>query len=562
MSPAADLLVVNGRLFQAYSPRDLTPYGSDVGPRPVAAPNALAVVGGRIAWIGRDDEGLRDWRGPATTVHDARFGLITAGFDDAHVHLLDGAAELDHVDLFGLRDVRAIQAAVARHAAENRSDAWVRGRGWTYVAFPGGLPTRDQLDAVVPDRPAFISCYDGHTGWVNTAALRLAGIDRDTPDPPAGMIDRDPRTGEATGVLREAAQSLVERVLPRPSRDDVLAAARRTIAAMHAAGITSVQDAWVEVEDLERWHALFDDGSLRLRARLALPMQPDQSLDAWRSTLGEYDAQVGSLRDADWLRGGILKGFVDGVIEARTAALLAPYANDESSGHPEWAPDQLDAFVAAADAAGWQLELHAIGDGAVRMALDAYERAAAANGSRDRRHRIEHVETVDRADLDRFGALGVVASMQPYHADPSPNQVDLWAGNIGPDRAGRAWAWSSIRRSGGVVAFGSDWPVVPFDPFIALNAAANRQTIDGHPPGGWLPSEKLSLPDALAAYGHGSAYAAHADHRRGTLKVGMDADLVVLDRDILAGGPSSIIGTRVALTVVGGEIVHRLEDIA
>ena len=218
VSPAADLLVVNGRIFQAYGPRDLTPYGSDVGPRPVAAPNAVAVVDGRIAWIGRDDEGLRDWRGPATEVIEARFGLITAGFDDAHIHLLEGAEELDHVDLFRLADVGAIQAAIARHAAADRTDPWVRGRGWMYVAFPGGLPTREQLDAVVPDRPAYMSCYDGHTGWVNTAALRLAGIDRDTPDPPHGLIDRDPRTGEATGVLKEGAQHLVDRVLPRRSR--------------------------------------------------------------------------------------------------------------------------------------------------------------------------------------------------------------------------------------------------------------------------------------------------------------------------------------------------------
>ena len=187
---------------------------------------------------------------------------------------------------------------------------------------------------------------------------------------------------------------------------------------------------------------------------------------------------------------------------------------------------------------------------------------SAAGRARERRHRVEHIEAIDRADIRRFGELGVVASMQPYHADPSPNQIDLWAGNIGPDRASQAWSWQSIRRDGGVIALGSDWPVVPFDPFRALNSACNRQTMEGHPPGGWLPSEKLSLPDALAAYGFGSAYAAHAEGRRGTIKAGMDADLIVLDRDILAGGPASIMGTKVALTVVGGEIVHASEDVA
>ena len=559
MSEPADLLITGGRLFAGYKPHELIPYGSDVGPRPVAAPNAIAIRDGRIAWIGRDDEAQRDWRGPTTEVIDARGGLITAGFDDAHVHLIDGSIEQDWVDLFHLPSVDAIGAAIARHAAASPGAPWVLGRGWTYDRFPGGLPTRALLDAVAPDRPAFMSCYDGHTGWANSSALRAAGIERTTSDPRNGVIVRDPATGEATGVLKEDAQDLVTRLIPKPSTADTLAAMRRSIAAMHAAGITAIQDAWVEPDDLPVWRTLRDEGALGLRTRLALPMRPGDSLAAWSATLDEYDSVVGDLRGGEWLDGGVLKAFADGVIEARTAAMLAPYVGTDSSGCPEWDPDALDAFTAVADRRGWQLEIHAIGDAGIRMALDAYERAAGANPPRDRRHRIEHIETVTRADIPRFGGLGVVASMQPYHADPSPNQTDVWAGAIGPGRAGQAWSWASIRRDGGVIALGSDWPVVPFDPLLALNAAVNRQTVEGHPPGGWLPSEKLSLPDALAAYGHGSAHAAFADGRRGTLRVGGDADLVVLDRDILAGGPSSIIGTTVALTVVGGQIVHRSE---
>jgi predicted amidohydrolase YtcJ len=343
-----------------------------------------------------------------------------------------------------------------------------------------------------------------------------------------------------------------------------LDAMRRTIADLHRAGITAIQEAWVEPENVGLWRTLLEEGALRLRARLALPMRPGGTLQDWGNTLEEYETLVGDLRGGEWLDAGILKAFADGVIEARTAAMLDPYVDDTSTGRPEWEAETLDAFVAEADRRGWQMEIHAIGDAGIRMALDAYERAADANpgGDRDRRHRVEHIETVTRADIPRFARLGVVASMQPYHADPSPNQLDVWAANIGPERAGQAWSWASIRREGAVVALGSDWPVVPFDPFIALNAAVNRQTIHGHPAGGWLPSEKLSLPDALAAYGHGSAYAAFADRRRGTLRVGGDADLVVLDRDILAGGPSSIIGTTVALTVVGGQVVHRSEALS
>jgi len=562
MSDDADLLIVNGRVFQAFGPRDLVPYGSDIGPRPVAGANALAVKDGRIAWVGRQDEGRREWQGSRTQVVDAAGGLITAGFDDAHIHVVGGALELKDADLFQLDSVEAIQAAIAAHAVANPTDAWVKGFGWMYVPFPGGLPTRQQLDAVVPDRPAFMRCYDGHTAWVNTAALRIAGIDRDTPDPRDGIIVRDPVTGEATGALKEGAQELVMPHIPVPSADETLAAMRIAIGRMHAAGITAIQDAMTELAELPLWRTLRDEGSLTLRTRLALMMRADQTFEAWSQRLDEYGAEIADLHGGEWLDAGILKAFADGVIEARTAHMLTPYENDTSTGLPEWESAQLDAFVAEADRRGWQLEIHAIGDGAIRTVLDAYERTAAANPPRDRRHRVEHIETVTREDIPRFGQLGVVASMQPYHADPSPNQIDVWAGNIGRERAGQAWSWSSIRRAGGIVALGSDWPVVPFDPMIALNSAVNRQTVGGFPPGGWLPSEKLSLPEALAAYGQGSAYAAFADDRRGTLRAGAQADLIVLDRDILDQGPSAIIGTKVALTVVGGHVVHRSKELS
>jgi len=558
VSDPADLLIVGGRVFVAYGPTALVPHGSNVGPPPVGTASAIAIRDGRIAWIGRDDEGLREWRNPTTDVVEAHGGLITAGFDDAHIHVREGADELDRVDLFRLESVETVQAAIAGQAAADPDAPWVLGKGWLYAAFPGGLPDSALLDAVVADRPAFMGCFDGHTGWANTAALRLAGIDRETRDPADGVIVRDAATGEATGVLKEGAQELVKRHIPPSTTAATLDAMRRTIADLDRAGITAIQEAWVEPERVALWRTLLDEGALTVRARLALPMQPGGA------TLDEYETLVGDLRGGEWLDAGILKAFADGVIEARTASMLDPYVDDTSTGWPEWDADTLDAFAAEADRRGWQMEIHAIGDAGVRMALDAYERAAAANPARDpdRRHRIEHIETIAGADIPRFARLGVVASMQPYHADPTPNQADVWAGNIGPERAGRAWSWGSIRRAGGMLAFGSDWPVVPFDPFIALNAAVNRQTIDGHPAGGWLPSERLSTSDALAAYGHGSAYAAFADGRRGTLRVGGDADLVVLDRDILAEGPSSIIGTSVALTVVGGQVVHRSEALS
>ena len=333
--------------------------------------------GGRIAWIGQRDAGLREWRGPRTEVIDARGGLVTPGFDDAHIHVREGANELDHVDLFQLGSVAEVQAAIAAHAAADPAAPWVLGRGWLYMAFPGGMPDRAQLDAVVPDRPAFMSCFDGHTGWANTAALTLAGIDRETADPPDGVIVRDPATGEATGALKEGAQDLVTRHIPRPTTASTLDAMRRTIAALHAAGITAVQEAWAEPEDIPLWRTLRDEDALRVRARLALPMRPGGTLAEWRTTLDGYDDLVGDLRGGEWLDAGILKAFADGVIEARTAAMLDPYVDDTSTGRPEWDAGDLDAFVAEADRRGWQVEIHAIGDAGIRMALDAYERAAA-----------------------------------------------------------------------------------------------------------------------------------------------------------------------------------------
>jgi predicted amidohydrolase YtcJ len=544
-----ELTIINARVFGADGADTVRTHDGRIG----------AV--GRGADVGRGGE-----------VVDARGGLVLPGFDDAHIHLQSGARSLDGVQLYPLQTVGEILDAVRAWAADNPGLPWIRGRGWLYGPFPGGMPTATLLDAVLPDRPAWFDCYDGHTGWANRAAMRIAGIDSTTPDPPNGVIVRDAE-GEPTGAFKEGAQLLVERHIPMPTEAQDRDAVRRAMRAMHAQGLTAAQDAWLDLNELAFWGRVRDAGELDLRFRGALIMQPGQSLAEWRDRLDAYEAVAFPLRGGARLDAGILKGFVDGVIESRTASMLAPYEDDASRGLPAWEPDALDAFVAEADRRGWQVELHAIGDRGVRLALDAFEHAAAANGpwaggprgdgaipgTHARRHRVEHIETIDPADVGRFAELGVIASMQPYHGDPSPNQIDVWAANIGPERAGRAWAWRTIHEAGGRLAFGSDWPVVPFDPFLALNNAVNRQTRDGQPAGGWLPGERLPLVDALEAYTAGSAFAAFAEHRRGRVAAGLDADLVVLDRDLLAAGPSAIIGTGVRLNVLAGRIVHRSE---
>jgi predicted amidohydrolase YtcJ len=546
----ADLAIVNGTVFG-------TPGAS-----------AIAIEHRRISAVGGREVAV----GAAETV-DARGGLILPGFDDAHIHLLSGAREAGNALLYPLETLDEVQAAIRAHADAHPDREWVLGRGWLYAAFPGEMPTAAQLDAVVDGRPAWMSCFDGHTSWANTRAMELAGITRETPDPPAGVIVRD-ADGNATGAFKEEAQSLIDRIAPQPTDADDRVSARGALAGLHRSGITAAQDAWLSPEDLGFWQRVNGDGELALRFRGALIMEPEQTLAEWRDRLDAYETQAFPLRGGAFLDAGILKGFVDGVVDSRTAALLAPYEDDTSTGLPAWEPDRLNAFVAEADRRGWQVELHAIGDRGVRMALDAYDHAARASGAwagdprgdaaprgtHHRRHRVEHVEMIDPADIGRFGQLGVVASMQPYHADPSPFQIGPWAANIGDERARRGWSWRSIRATGGVIALGSDWPVVPYDPFIALNGAVNRTTVRGLPSGGWS-EERLTLADALEAYTVGSAYAGFAEHRRGRVTPGMDADVIVLDRDLLAAGPSAIIGTGVALTVLGGRIVHRQEEL-
>jgi predicted amidohydrolase YtcJ len=529
---------------------------------------AIRVADGRIERVGTDAD-----LGRAGVVIDARGGLVIPGIEDAHLHLRYGARQLGDADLFGLQTADETLAAVARHAATHPDRAWVRGRGWVYSAFEGGLPHRRLLDVVVPDRPAWLRCYDGHTAWANTLALRAAGITRDTTGPATGVVVKD-EDGEPTGVLKENAQDLVDAVIPIPTEAEDRDAMAAAIAGFHRDGITAAQDAMGDLDNLRFFARLADEGRLPLRVRIALDLSHGLSLAEWRDRLDAYEAEAFPRRGGPFLGAGILKAFADGVIEARTASMLAPYEGDTSNGLPNWEPDTLRAHVAEADGRGWQIETHAIGDRGVRMTLDAYEHALRANGpwrgdpagrgatpgTHARRHRVEHIETIDAEDITRFAGLGVVASMQPFHADPSPNQIDLWAANIGADRASRAWAWATIRRAGGTLAFGSDWPVVPWSPWIAIHNAVARQTAAGEPQGGWLPGERLSVGAALEAYTAGSAYAAFEDHRRGRIAVGLDADLAVLDRDLLEEDASAIIGTRAVATVVGGRIVHRSEE--
>jgi predicted amidohydrolase YtcJ len=515
---------------------------------------AVAIRGNQVLRVGREREIMRLQR-PQTTVLDARGATVLPGFNDAHVHFIGGGLALEHIDLLNATTVAEIQQRIASWAESNPDRPWIVGRGWYYQPFADGLPTRQLLDAIVPDRPAHLVAYDGHTAWVNSKALSLAGITKRTPNPPNGVIVKDPRTGEPTGVLKEAAMSLVGRLAPKPTREERERALRAAIVEAHRHGVTSVQNASGNPEEFELYSDLRRAGELDIRVYSALSLPgvvAEADLDGLEVTKREYP-------DDPLFKTGAVKTVLDGVIEARTAAMLEPYANTTTSGTPRIDADDFNRMVRLLDARGWQVMTHAIGDRAVRMALDAYEHAARSNPApaRGRRHRIEHIETTAERDLPRFGALGVIASMQPFHGTPSPTQIDVWSRNIGPDRASRGWAYRSIAAGHGRLAFGSDWPVVGLNPMLGLHTAVTRRAVDGQPEDGWYPEQRLTLKAAINAYTADAAWASFDEQRKGTLEPGMLADLVILSRDIFTAPAQALATTTVDVTIFDGKVVYQ-----
>jgi predicted amidohydrolase YtcJ len=545
--PPADLVLTGGRVWTAEA---ATPWA-----------DAVAIRDGRIVYVG-DASGAARLRGPKTQLVELRGRLVVPGFDDAHIHMMSGALSLDRVDLIEDQTVQAVQARIRAFAAAHPASGWILGRGWLYGSFPGGLPTKEQLDAAVPDRPAYMECYDGHSGWANSKALARAGITKDTKDPVGGSIVRDPVTGEPTGALKEAATALIESRILRPIAEARYGLLLRALAQLNAQGITSVQDAGytpgeidAELPVLER---ALREGKLTVRMTVSVQMSPGKVTEPVSSAAALAKTHRGPL-----LRFGAVKGFVDGVIEAHTAAMLEPYSDDPSfgTGKPNWEPAALNAAVVAADKAGLQVYLHAIGDRGVRMALDAHEAALRANGRTDRRGRIEHIETISPDDYPRFKALGVIASMQPLHANPDQNNADVWSRNIGPERASRGFSWRNIEKAGGRLVFGSDWPVVTSDVMRGLYCAVTRKTKDGTPPGGWLPEQAVGLESALRHYTIDGAYASFEESEKGSIASGKRADLVVLSEDLFRRPPEAILKTRVLLTVMDGRVVHRAAEL-
>jgi predicted amidohydrolase YtcJ len=517
---------------------------------------AVAIRGAKIVAVGSDAE-IEKMRGTGTKVIDAGGKLVLPGFVDCHIHFLDGSFSLGRVNLEGAKDAADIQAKLREYASQHQGNDWILGRGWNYAMFaPETLPNKKYLDEIFPDRPAFLEGYDGHTYWANSKALALAGITRDTPDPPNGSIVRDRRTGEATGALKEAAQDLVARIVPKPSRAEKLTALRAGIKWANEHGITRVHSAGGDFEALDLYDELRRHGNMTVRFYIAYFLNPPllrpQDLEAIENGRKKYHD--------DWIDAGAVKFMVDGVVESHTAAMLEPYTDDSSiKGKLFWEPSNYKAAVSELDKRGLQLFTHAIGEYGVRTALDAYQTAEEQNHTRDRRPRIEHIETIAPADIPRFGKLGVIASMQPLHSYPDSNTLNVWARNVGPDRASRAWSWKSISDAGGRLAFGSDWPVVTLNPWEGVQTAVTRQTTEGKPEGGFVPTQRLTVAATIDGYTLAAAFAGRREKSEGSLEVGKLADLIVVSQNVFEIVPHKLAETKVLTTIVGGQVVYQAE---
>lgn len=514
--------------------------------------DAVAVADGRIVYVG-PDKGVEDWVGPRTRTIDLAEGMLLPGFQDSHTHLVSGGLHLEDCQLGDFSKQEEVLAEIRRYAAAHPEKPWILGGGWQLFVFPQANPHKSLLDALVPDRPVALSAADGHSAWANSRALALAQITRETPDPPNGRIERDPATGEPTGTLRESAAGLLSKVIPDRSPEEHVEGLRRALELTAKSGITSIQDAAAEPAELDAYAALDRRGELSVRVTAALLARPEKGT----AQIPELIRQRAAYRGRR-LRAETVKIFVDGVIEAHTAALLEPYVGLAGErGRPNWEPAALDRMVAALDRKGFQIHVHAIGDRAVRLALDAFEKARGANGPRDSRHQIAHLELIDPQDIPRFRRLGVIADFQPLWAFDDPYITELTVPVLGPRRSRWLYPIGSVARTGAVVVGGSDWPVTSMYPPAAIQIGITRRDPAAGPGPAWLPEQTVDLSTLLAAYTLRGAFAAFQEKTTGSIEVGKAADLTVLDRNLFKVPAHEIARVKVLRTFVEGKEVFR-----
>lgn len=531
--PRADTVVVRGMVWTGLSSG-------------AAQRGAVAIRQGKILAVG-DSAAIARYIGSRTQVIDARGGLVMPGFADGHTHFVDGGFQLASLDLRDAATPQEFVRRVAAFARTRRAGQWILGGDWDHTLWPGQpLPRRDWIDSVTPDNPVFISRLDGHEALANTAAIKAAGVTRDTPTPPGGEILHDARTGEPTGIFKDQALGLIDKAIPAPTPQETDSAVMRAMAYAASLGVTATANMSASWEDLASYRRLERAGRLTLRVYLYLP------IDQWRAVADTIRA---SGQGDDWVRIGGLKGFMDGSAGSRTAYFFDAY--DDSAGYhgllqnPEAA---MRTWIGHGDSAGLQIAVHAIGDRANAILLAIYDSVARVHGPRDRRFRVEHAQHLRPEDIPLFGRLRIVPSMQPYHAIDDGRWIEQ---RIGPERIKTTYAFRTLLDGEAPLAFGSDWTVATLDPLWGVYAAVTRRTLDGKHPDGWVPEQKISLAEALAAYTAGNAWAVFAENRWGTLAPGRDADVVVLDHNLFTMPSESLATARVSVTLVGGKVVYR-----
>ncbi|HEY0404464.1 MAG TPA: amidohydrolase [Pyrinomonadaceae bacterium] len=521
---------------------------------------AMAIDNERVVATGTSREIAANYQGARTI--DLGGKLVTPGFNDAHLHFLGGGLSLLRVDLNGARTLEEAKQRVAVKARELPAGSWILGRGWDHTLWGGRWPTKADLDAIAPNNPVFVQRVDGHVSWANTLALRKAGVTGETQAPAGGEILKGDN-GEPTGILKETAAALVGRVVPEPTPAEMMQGLERALAEARRYGLTSIQDN-SGYETTKLYRQLLQQGKLTVR------IAEWQNFEDTIAELKRQRAEFAAFKDdALRLRLTALKGYVDGTLGSRTAAMLAPFSDDlHNSGIPRHTPEELTSMIVERSQAGFQIALHAIGDRANRMALDGYEaawRKSSENPNNPNepldvtrvstapRHRIEHAQVVAPSDFARFRKLSVIASMQPSHAISDKR----WAEDrLGEYRVQGAYAWHKMRAFGVHVPFGTDWPVEPINPYLGLYAAVTRQSTDGEPVGGWWPQERLNISDAIRCYTAESAYASFEETEKGQLVAGMLADITVHSRDLLTIPPAEILQTETVMTILGGKVVY------
>lgn len=527
---AADLVLFNGRVFTV---EKSMPWAE-----------AIAICDGKFIAVGADAE-IKKLAGKDTEVVDLQGKLVVPGFNDAHLHFTSGGLYLLGIDLRPARSEKEFVSILKEYIRKLPKGEWITGGNWDHENWPSKKhPHRDLIDAITPDHPVLVSRLDGHMALANSLALKMAGINRDTPDPQGGEIVKDKKTGEPSGILRDTACNLVEAVIPPLSRARREQAIRAAMRHAQELGVTSIQDNSSR-EDLEIYQELLAKGELGVR------------VSAWRD--GERIADLARIGihaafGGPFLRLGVIKLFVDGSMGAGTALFFEPYADDpDTAGLPIYKENELNALVLAADKAGLQIAAHAIGDKANAWILNALALARRENGARDSRHRIEHSQVVRPEDVLRFKDLGVIASIQPCHCIDDMR----WAEKRIGKRVDDAYRWRSFLEAGVHVAFGTDWAVEPLDPRLGLYAAVTRELPGGGPAGGWHPDEKLSLAEAIEYYTLGSAYAEFQEEAKGSIVPGKWADLAVMEKDLFRIPKKDILKTAVSMTILAGKIIFK-----